>query len=1086
MSLGQKTMLIVSLTVLVLMAVLYLATRSLLLRSFRQLEATETRRAVERVLGSIEGQTADLAATANDYAAWDQSYAFMAHYTSKYVHEEFENDTLQGINVNLVLLLNPQGKVVFFKAYDSQTRQETAFPLATRAALASDPWVRQAMTQQVPSTGIRDMPQGPALIAACPVLTTDHRGPPRGVLVMTRNLGPELVRGLRLLTQSSITLERIPGSKASPIPSTAVASGPPGSGGIFMHPLDDKTVAGYSILPDVHGKPLLLLTVKLPRSVYRVGIASLSYFLAALSLVGLVLGLTTLVLLRSTVLARLSDLSRQLSGIGEQSDSGDQVKVTGKDELAELGTTINSMLEKLRRSENQFRQIAENIHQVFWMRDALTPSFSYVSPSCERIWGVRRDEIAANSRSWIEPVHPEDCGVVAEMLERQQRGEEGDAEFRTLRDNGSQRWIWNRYFPVVGENGRLKQIVGLAEDITEYKKAEEVLVRSQEELEHLVRERTAELAETNDVLVKQITERKQAEEALQERMRLASLGAAIGAALTKAADLRSGLGECTNAFVEYLDAAFARIWILNETASVLELEASSGLYTHLDGGHARVPVGAMKIGRIAQSRMPHLSNDVAHDPQVSDQAWAAGEGMVAFAGYPLQVAGAVVGVVAAFARHPLSDAALDCFSSVADQIAQFIQRMRVQLALRTSEEHFRQLFATIPIPVWVYEASTLRFLEVNDAAMEHYGYTRDQFLSMTAAHIRPPEELERLRLAVDQPQPEKRTLSSWKHRTRDGRVLDVEAYSQRVEFSGVPSILVVAQDVSERNRMEIELRHGQKLQAVGELAAGIAHEINTPIQFVGDNVRFLAEAFANLLALLDKCEGVHQHCRDGSISAQLWADLDAAKEDSDLAFLRKEVPEALQQTQLGVDRVTAIVRALKKFSHRDSGQDQAAADLNEALDSTILVAHNELKYVAAIERQFTPLPPVMCHVGDLNQVFLNLLINAAHSIADVVQKSGKKGRIGVATRVDGDWVEVAISDDGTGIPPEIQGRIFEPFFTTKEVGRGSGQGLALARAVVVEKHGGTLTFQTEAGKGSTFYVRVPVHGVRALHAVASK
>ncbi|MFN8546231.1 MAG: ATP-binding protein [Candidatus Binatia bacterium] len=168
---------------------------------------------------------------------------------------------------------------------------------------------------------------------------------------------------------------------------------------------------------------------------------------------------------------------------------------------------------------------------------------------------------------------------------------------------------------------------------------------------------------------------------------------------------------------------------------------------------------------------------------------------------------------------------------------------------------------------------------------------------------------------------------------------------------------------------------------------------------------------------------------------------------------------------------------------RDS-EEKLPADLNQALASTLTVARNELKYVADVETDFGDLPPVPCHLGDLNQVFLNLLVNAAHAIGDVVGTTGRKGQIGVRTAQEGGTVLIAISDTGGGIPEGIRDKIFEPFFTTKEVGRGTGQGLALARAIVVEKHGGTLTFESTLGHGTTFFIRLPVGDVVARNAAA--
>ena len=177
----------------------------------------------------------------------------------------------------------------------------------------------------------------------------------------------------------------------------------------------------------------------------------------------------------------------------------------------------------------------------------------------------------------------------------------------------------------------------------------------------------------------------------------------------------------------------------------------------------------------------------------------------------------------------------------------------------------------------------------------------------------------------------------------------------------------------------------------------------------------------------------------------------------------------------GIGRVAAIVRAMKEFSHVDRSAEKTPADLNKALESTLVVARNELKYVADVEVDYGELPLVVCHLGDLNQVFLNLLINAAHAIRQVVgDGSGGKGKIVITTRQDQNFVEIAIQDSGTGIPEEIQSRIFEPFFTTKPVGQGTGQGLALAHTIIVRKHGGRIWFETVLGKGTTFFIRMPI------------
>ena len=289
-------------------------------------------------------------------------------------------------------------------------------------------------------------------------------------------------------------------------------------------------------------------------------------------------------------------------------------------------------------------------------------------------------------------------------------------------------------------------------------------------------------------------------------------------------------------------------------------------------------------------------------------------------------------------------------------------------------------------------------------------------------------------------------------------------------------VLLLGADITERRLMERQFAQALKMESIGRLAAGIAHEINTPTQYVGDNIRFLQDAMRDLMDLLQRFRDMLECAKRGAVSAEQIAELEQAIEDADLEYLLEEIPKAIAQSLEGVDSVAKIVRAMKEFSHPGAAE-MTSIDLNHALESTITVARNEWKYVADMVTDFDPnLPPVPCLPGDINQVFLNIIVNAAHAIADVVGDGSKgKGTITVSTRALGDWVEVRISDTGTGIPEAIRSKIFDPFFTTKQIGRGTGQGLAYAHSVVVEKHKGIITFETEEGKGTTFIIRLPLH-----------
>jgi PAS domain S-box-containing protein len=292
----------------------------------------------------------------------------------------------------------------------------------------------------------------------------------------------------------------------------------------------------------------------------------------------------------------------------------------------------------------------------------------------------------------------------------------------------------------------------------------------------------------------------------------------------------------------------------------------------------------------------------------------------------------------------------------------------------------------------------------------------------------------------------------------------------------------INEDITERRMLESELRQAQKLEGIGQLAAGIAHEINTPTQFVTDNLTFLNDAWKDTLQLLEQYREAVRANR-GKLAPELIEHLGQAEQTCDIEFIRREVPSALAQGLEGTGRVAAIVHAMKEFSHPDC-VDKTETRLNQAILSTITVARNEWKYVAEIETDLDEtLPPVVCYPGEMNQVILNLIVNAAHAIHEKTKGNGK-GRITVSTRARGSCVEIAISDTGMGIPPEIQARIYEPFFTTKEVGKGTGQGLALAHSVVVKKHLGKIWFETEPGVGTTFFLQIPV-AQPAVEAVAS-
>lgn len=296
-----------------------------------------------------------------------------------------------------------------------------------------------------------------------------------------------------------------------------------------------------------------------------------------------------------------------------------------------------------------------------------------------------------------------------------------------------------------------------------------------------------------------------------------------------------------------------------------------------------------------------------------------------------------------------------------------------------------------------------------------------------------------------------------------------------IEGDGANSgLLLLGRDVTEHKTLEEELRRAQKLESVGQLAAGIAHEINTPIQYVGDNIGFLRNAFADICGVVVKQEELRTRLKWGTLDDSVMNDVEQTVASADLTFLIDEVPRAIEQTLEGIGRVAKIVRAMKEFSH-PGAEGKVASNLNSLIENTITVARNEWKYVADLTTDFDEsLPLIPCFAGEFNQVILNLIVNAAHAIGDRTNvDASQKGLITISTRSLADRAEIRVKDNGTGIPERVRGRVFDPFFTTKPVGKGTGQGLAIAHAAIVKKHNGQLSFETEMGQGTTFIIQLP-------------
>ena len=399
-------------------------------------------------------------------------------------------------------------------------------------------------------------------------------------------------------------------------------------------------------------------------------------------------------------------------------------------------------------------------------------------------------------------------------------------------------------------------------------------------------------------------------------------------------------------------------------------------------------------------------------------------------------------------------------------------RMQAEAAMRESEQRFRAIFDDAPVGVALV-GSDACIQEVNNALAAMLGFAPADLLGRTLQTLWHPDspattqqEYESLRSGRA---PTYRAERAYRH--RDGSPVWTRVTVG--PLPGSPGMVVgIVEDLREVKALEVELRHAQKLEAVGRLAAGIAHEINTPTQFVGDNLAFLADAFATVAGLLAATGRL-----SSPVDEAAARELEALTAAADLPWLEEEIPSAITQSQDGVRRVATIVQAMRNFGHPDR-RDPTPIDINGAIRDTVTVARNEYKYVADLELDLSDVPAVLGFPSEFHQVILNLVVNAAHAIVSsrppAAGRPAARGRIIIRSWADGQQAHVSVSDDGCGIPADTRARIFEPFFTTKPVGQGTGQGLAIVHSVIVDKHRGGIDVDSEPGAGCTFTLHLPL------------
>lgn len=777
---------------------------------------------------------------------------------------------------------------------------------------------------------------------------------------------------------------------------------------------------------------------------------------------------------------------------------------------------VHQAMEALRKGGERFRRILESAPDVAWTSDRLGHTV-YISPKIESVLGYTNEEIyCGGSRLWLSRIHADDFSRVYQAYTALfDKGSVYDQEYRIQRRDGTWIWVHDRACCTHEENG-VPHADGFFSDITARKLAEEELHSKTAFLEAqanatidgvLVVDRQGQVLMHNPRLGElfNIPAELMAEKDDEKMLRyVVTILKHPESFMTKVRHLYSQLNETSRDEIELKNGMFldrysspvvdskgvyyGRIWTfrditqrkknedeLQQLSLAVEQSPVSVVITDPQGNISYVnPKFTECTGYSANEvvgKNPRILKAGYSVPDLYRDMWTTIKAGKTWHGEfcNKKKNGEIYWEAARIT--PITNKAREIthFLAVKEDIT---ERRRAEKEFLLTQFSVEQASVAIQ---WMNSEG--RIVYVNQATCLYLRRSREELLSLGVWDISPTF-------------PKQAWTDFWENlkkqgsmnfesqlQTKDGEVFPVEISSNYLTFDGQEYCFGFARDIRERRQLESQLRHAQKLEGIGQLAAGIAHEINTPTQFVTDNLTFLRDSWKSTYELLEQYRSAVREA-EGRLPAGVADALEQAEQSCDLSFIASEVPRAIDQSLDGAHRVARIVRAMKEFSHPDSAE-KTATNLNKAIESTVTVARNEWKYVSELVTEFDPaLPPVVCYPGDINQVILNFIVNAAHAIKEKI-KEGEKGRITVRTRMLGDCVELSVTDTGSGIPETIRGRIFDPFFTTKEVGKGTGQGLTLAYAVVVKKHGGKIWFESKVGEGTTFFITLPIRMVDA-------
>ncbi len=1028
MTIRRKALGVIALTVAGLIVVVYLSAEVILLPSFLRIESVQIKKGVQRVLNVLAEERTSLATEAREWSAWDDTYNFVKTRSPAFIKSNLVDGTFKDLKVDLLMILDTRGRMIFGGAYDRRAKKRVPLPreltpyLTGSASLASPRSPRQGIQ------GLVKLEKGLMLVVSLPIVTSEDRGPARGALIMGRFLDASLVRRLARLSLTSIRLIPLGGPSApAEARKRAARLGPGGS--IHLQRLNESRIAGYVRLDDLRGAPAAILEVIQPRTLWRQGLRTVLYVVVFLVTVGGLMCLIVLFLFDRIVVGPVSRLSHWVRHLGAEGDLSARVQVDGKDEVAALGRAINQMLEAREGLQEQWRSLVEDSFDGIFVQKG--ERIVFVNRRLNQMLGYDNDDLIGQEHWRV--YHPDYHDLTRSRAQARLRGEDilSRYDVKLLRRDGT------------SFDGEIS--------------ARPILVEGEPGIQ---------------VWVHDITSRKRAEEALKRGYEQLNTFYALSLMASRPLALDGVIQVALDEVVKFTEVVWVGLYLWDQDRRRLIFKGWRGLSDDFARQVSELELGEGVTGTAARDRQAMFIEDYALDAQALPAARQ--EGLASLAVIPLMRGDHLLGTlnIALGAKTRFSEVGKILYTSLGQVLSTNLslsldtaERLRAEEALRQSEERYRELYQESSAREQLYEsllhstpdAVAIYNLNgevsyVNPAFTRIFGFSLDELRGRKTPFV-PQSEASRTldtieRVLAGEPV----SAFDTKRVTKSGDVLDIVLSSSRYyDTEGDPAgIVVILRDVTQTKRMEEQLRQAQKMEAVGTLAGGVAHDFNNILQAIGGYVQLMTDQ--------------------------------APAAGGDRHYLA-EIEGAVQ-------RASELVRRLLTFS-RKVETELRPVDLNHRIGHAVEILRHTMPKMITIETRLgEDLRPINADANQLEQVLLNLGTNARDAMPEggrlvfTTRNLSPEELAEVPEAGPGDYVLLTVSDTGQGMDEKALAQIFDPFFTTKEVGKGTGLGLAMVYGIV-KTHGGMITCRSQPGRGTTFDLYWPAARVEAAPTAAA-